>query len=101
MVVGTEQYIYTLGTIYTPFAKVCSIMQAKFDLYRTDFILKSMTFSALARYIDKGKVVPNLNRHLKLNLTRLKEAYQLIKSATTIGKLALGVDKPGEGAPFA
>ncbi|GFF99708.1 zinc-type alcohol dehydrogenase-like protein SA1988 [Aspergillus udagawae] len=122
VVARTEQYIYALGKICAPFAKVCSIVQAKFDLYGTDFMSKSMTFSwdwlgtsayhrtnlenyrrifgALARYIDEGKLVPNLNKRLKLNLAGLKEAHQLIESATTMGKLALGVDEPGEGAPF-
>lgn len=122
VVARTEQYIHTLGKICAPFAKVCSIVQAKFDLYGTDFMSKSMTFSwdwlgssayhhtnlenyhrifgILARYIDEGKLVPNLNRRLKLNLAGLKEAHQLIESATTVGKLALGVDEPGEGAPF-
>ena len=51
--------------------------------------------------MDEGKLVPNLSRRLKLNLAGLKEAHQLIESATTVGKIALGVDEPGEGAPFA
>jgi NADPH:quinone reductase-like Zn-dependent oxidoreductase len=123
VVARTEQYIHALGKICAPFAKVCSIVQAKFDLYGTEFMSKSMTFSwdwlgssayhrtnlenyhrifgTLARYIDEGKLVPNLNRRLKLNLAGLKEAHQLIESATTVGKLALGVDEQGEGAPFA
>jgi NADPH:quinone reductase-like Zn-dependent oxidoreductase len=123
VVARTEQYIHALGKICAPFAKVCSIVQAKFDLYGTDFMSKSMTFSwdwlgssayhrtnvesyrrilgTLARHIDEGKLVPNLTRRLKLNLTGLKEAHQLIESSSTVGKLALGVDEPGEGAPFA
>ncbi|CAI7621637.1 unnamed protein product [Penicillium viridicatum] len=122
VVARTEQYIHALGKICAPFAKVCSIVQAKFDLYGTDFMSKSMTFSwdwlgssayhrtnlenyqrifgSLARYIDEGKLVPNLNKRLKLNLAGLKEAHQLIESATTVGKIALGIDEPGEGAPF-
>lgn len=122
VVARTEQYIHALGKICAPFAKVCSIVQAKFDLYGTDFMSKSMAFSwdwlgssayhrtnienyhrifgSLARYVDEGKLVPNLNRRLKLNLAGLKEAHQLIESATTVGKLALGVDEPGEGVPF-
>lgn len=58
-------------------------------------------FGSLTRYIDEGKLVPNLNKRLKLNLAGLKEAHRLIESATTVGKLSLGVDEPGEGAPFA
>jgi NADPH:quinone reductase-like Zn-dependent oxidoreductase len=123
VVARTEQYIHALGKICAPFAKVCSIVQAKFDLYGTDFMSKSMSFSwdwlgtaayhrtnvenyhrifgALARHIDEGKVVPNLTRRIRLNLAGLKESHQLIESATTVGKIALGVDEPGEGAPFA
>ena len=122
VVARTEQYIHALGKVCAPFAKVCSIVQAKFDLYGTDFMSKSMTFSwdwlgssayhrtnlenyrrifgILARCIDEGKLVPNLNKRLKLNLAGLKEAHRLIESTTTVGKLALGVDEPGEGAPF-
>lgn len=122
MVARTEQYIHALGKICAPFAKVCSIVQAKFDLYGTDFMSKSMTFSwdwlgssayhrtnlenyrrifgILARCINEGKLVPNLNKRLKLNFAGLKEAHRLIESATIVGKLALGVDEPGEGAPF-
>lgn len=123
MVARTEQYMHALGKICAPFSKVCSIVQAKFDLYGTDFMSKSMTFSwdwlgsaayhrtnlenyqriftTLARHIDEGNLVPNLTRRLKLNLSGLKEAHQLIESTATVGKLALGVDEPGEGAPFA
>ena len=117
-----EQYIHVLGKICAPFAKVCSIVQAKFDLYGTEFMSKSMTFSwnwlgtaayhrtklenyqrafeALAHYVDEGKLVPNLNKRLKLNVAGLKEAHRLIESATTVGKIALGVDEPGEALHF-
>ncbi|KAI2997880.1 hypothetical protein CBS147346_8502 [Aspergillus niger] len=122
VVARTEQYIHVLGKICAPFAKVCSIVQAKFDLYGTEFMSKSMTFSwnwlgtaayhrtklenyqrafeALAHYVDEGKLVPNLNKRLKLNVAGLKEAHRLIESATTVGKIALGVDEPGEALHF-
>jgi len=69
--------------------------------HRTNLDNYQRIFGSLARYIDEGKLVPNLNKRLKLNLAGLKEAHQAIESATTVGKLALGVDEPGEGAPFA
>jgi hypothetical protein len=122
VVARTEQYIHPLGKICAPFAKVCSIVQAKFDLYGTEFMSKSMTFSwdwlgssayhrtnlenyhrifgTLAHYMDEGMLVPNLSRRLKLNVAGLKEAHQLIESSTTVGKISLGVDEPGEGTPF-
>jgi hypothetical protein len=122
VVARTEQYIHPLGKICAPFSKVCSIVQAKFDFYGSDFMSKSMTFSwdwlgssgyhhtnlenyrrifgTVAHHVDEGKLVLNLHKRLKLNLAGLKEAHQLIESGTTVGKLALGVDEPGEGAPF-
>ncbi|KAL4860439.1 hypothetical protein BDV12DRAFT_191702 [Aspergillus spectabilis] len=122
VVARSEQYIHPLGKICAPFAKVCSIVQAKFDLYGTEFMSKSMTFSwdwlgssayhrtnlenyhrifgTLAHYMDEGMLVPNLSRRLKLNVAGLKEAHQLIESSTTVGKISLGVDEPGEGTPF-
>ncbi|KAJ6083137.1 hypothetical protein N7467_007272 [Penicillium canescens] len=122
VVARTEQYIQALGKICAPFGKVCSIVQAKFDLYGTDFMSKSLTFSwdwlgssayhrtnlenyhrifgTLSSLIDEGKLVPNLTRRLKLNLAGLKQAHQLLESGTTVGKIALGVNEPGEGAPF-
>ncbi|KAJ5475235.1 hypothetical protein N7539_008301 [Penicillium diatomitis] len=122
VVARTEQYIHAVRKICAPFAKVCSIVQAKFDLYGTEWMSKLMTFSwdwlgtsachhtdtekyqqvlaNLTRYIEDGKLVPNLNRCLKLNLAGLKEAHRLIESATTVGKLSLGVDEASEGATF-
>jgi NADPH:quinone reductase-like Zn-dependent oxidoreductase len=69
--------------------------------HRTNLENYHRIFRTLARYIDEGKLVPNLTRRLKLNVAGLKEAHQLVESATTVGKIALGVDEPGEGAPFA
>ena len=40
----TEQYIAALGEVMAPFGKVCSIVQARFDLYGTPFMSKSLTF---------------------------------------------------------
>jgi NADPH:quinone reductase-like Zn-dependent oxidoreductase len=68
--------------------------------HRTNLENYRRIFGTLARCIDEGKLVPNLSKRLKLNLAGLKEAHRLIESATTVGKLALGVDEPGEGAPF-
>jgi hypothetical protein len=55
----------------------------------------------LSRLIDKKKLVPTLGKQYKLTLTRLKEAHRQIESKTTIGKVGLRINKPGEGTAFA
>ncbi|KAL4901515.1 hypothetical protein BDW74DRAFT_187714 [Aspergillus multicolor] len=122
IVARTEQYIDALGKILAPFGKVCSIVQAKFDFYGSDFMSKSLTFSwdwlgssayhrtnlenfhrifeTLSALVDEGKIRPNLTKRHRLDLKGLKEAHQLIESGKTVGKLALGVDEGGDGAPF-
>lgn len=68
--------------------------------HRTKLENYQRAFEALAHYVDEGKLVPNLNKRLKLNVAGLKEAHRLIESATTVGKIALGVDEPGEALHF-
>ncbi|GJD04143.1 NADPH2:quinone reductase [Colletotrichum higginsianum] len=41
----TEQYINPLAEVLAPFGKVCSIVQARFDMYGSKFMSKSLTFS--------------------------------------------------------
>jgi len=55
----------------------------------------------LASLMEEGKLVPTLGKRHKLTLGGLKEAHRQIESKTTVGKIALGVDEPGEGVPFA
>lgn len=119
----TEQYVHAIAKICAPFAKVCTIVQADVSLYGTDFMSKSMTFSwdwlgtgvyhkarsdlyhdifqTLASLMDEGKLFPTLTKRYKLTLEGLKEAHRQIESKTTVGKVGLGVDEPGEGTPFA
>ncbi|ENH73645.1 hypothetical protein FOC1_g10002898 [Fusarium oxysporum f. sp. cubense race 1] len=120
---STEQYIHAVAKICAPFGKVCSIVQADVSLYGTDFMSKSMTFAwdwlgsaayhrtnvegyhemfgTLSRLMDERKLVPTLGKRYKLTLAGLKEAHRQIKSKTTIGKVGLGIDEPGQGTPFA
>lgn len=58
-------------------------------------------FSTLSRYMDEGKLFPTLEKRFKLTFEGLKEAHRQIESKTTVGKIALGVDEPGDGIPFA
>jgi NADPH:quinone reductase-like Zn-dependent oxidoreductase len=98
-------------------------VQGNVNLYGTDFMSKSLTFSwdwlgsaayhqtnlqsygqifgALAGLMDEGKVVPTLGKRYKLTLDGLKEAHRQIESGTTVGKVGLGVDEPGDGELFA
>ncbi|KAK2057700.1 quinone oxidoreductase [Colletotrichum caudatum] len=41
----TEQYIHPIGEVLAPFGKVCSVVQAHFDMYGSKFMSKSLTFS--------------------------------------------------------
>jgi NADPH:quinone reductase-like Zn-dependent oxidoreductase len=119
----TEQYLSAVGTICAPFGRVCSIVQADVRFYGTEFMSKSLAFSwdwvgsagyhhtnlesyrtmmtALASLFEEGKLKLTLSKRLKLTLAGLKEAHRQIESKTTVGKIALGVDEPGEGVPFA
>jgi NADPH:quinone reductase-like Zn-dependent oxidoreductase len=121
----TEQYIHPIADILVPFGKVCSIVQAKFDMYGTQFMSKSLTFvwcwlgsgayhhyvnddqekhhewyEELASLIEDGLIRCHLTKRAKLTLENLKEAHRLIESGKSVGKMGLGVDEPGEGTPF-
>lgn len=41
----TEQYIHPVAEVLAPFGKVCSVVQAHFDMYGSKFMSKSLTFS--------------------------------------------------------
>jgi NADPH:quinone reductase-like Zn-dependent oxidoreductase len=119
----TEQYLSAIGTVCAPFGKVCSIVQADIRFYGTEFMSKSLTFSwdwlgsgfyhrtnlasyrtmitTLASLMEEGKLVTTLGKRYKLTLAGLKEAHRQIESQTTVGKIGLGVDEPGEGGAFA
>lgn len=58
-------------------------------------------FEVLAKLMDAKKISPTLGKRYKLTLEGLKEAHRQIESKTTIGKIGLGVNVPGEGVPFA
>jgi NADPH:quinone reductase-like Zn-dependent oxidoreductase len=57
--------------------------------------------TTLASLMEEGKLVPTLGMRYKLTLAGLKEAHRQIESKTTVGKIGLGVDEPGEGVAFA
>ncbi|KAF4442461.1 7-alpha-hydroxycholest-4-en-3-one 12-alpha-hydroxylase [Fusarium austroafricanum] len=123
IVARTEQYTRAVAKICAPFGKVCTIVQADVSLYGTDFMSKSLTFSwdwlgsaayhhngvedyhemleKISRLMEDGTLVSTVGIRLRLTLEGLKEAHRRVESSTTVGKIALGVDEPGEGAPFA
>lgn len=121
----TEQYLHPIADVLATFGKVCSIVQAKFDMYGSQFMSKSLTFSwcwlcsgayhgyvndneekhhqwfeDLARMLDDGTVKCHLTRRLKLSLAGLKEAHRENEAGSGIGKTALGVDEEGPGEAF-
>lgn len=121
----TEQYIQPIGEVLATFGKVCSIVQARFDMYGSQFMSKSLTFSwcwlcsgayhgymnddeekhhewfeELARKIDGGTVKCHLMQRIKLTLEGLKEAHRQIEGGKGIGKIALGLEEDGAGEAF-
>ena len=122
----TEQYIKPISDILAPFGKVCSIVQAKFDMYGSQFMSKSLTFvwcwlgtslfhglqngdqgeksheryEEMARLLENGTLRCHLTRRLRLTVEGLREAHQVLESGRGIGKVALGVDEPDEQKPF-
>ncbi|RGP80722.1 nadph2:quinone reductase [Fusarium longipes] len=122
IVARTEQYTNAIAKICAPFGKVCTIVQADVSLYGTDFMSKSLTFSwdwvgsaayhntgienyytmlgTISKLMEDGTLVPNVSKRMKLTLEGLKEAHRQVEGSQTIGKIALGVDEPGEGEPF-
>lgn len=121
----TEQYIGPIGDVLAPFGKVCSIVQARFDMYGSQFMSKSLTFSwcwlgsgayhgyvdddeekhhrwfeELAHFLDEGTVKCHLKKRIKLTAEGLREAHREIEGGKGIGKIALGVDEDGPGEPF-
>lgn len=121
----TEQYIAPIGEVLAPFGKVCSIVQARFDLYGTQFMSKSLTFvwcwigtgpyhryendkqekhhewyEELRGLLDQGVVQCHLKRRFRLTAEGIRDAHRLLESGKAVGKVALGVDEPGEGKAF-
>ncbi|PNP58446.1 hypothetical protein FNYG_15109 [Fusarium nygamai] len=123
IVARTEQYTHSVAKICAPFGKVCTVVQADVSLYGTDFMSKSLTFSwdwvgsaayhdtgveeyhemlgTISRLMEDGTLFSTAGTRLRLTLEGLKEAHRRVESSTTVGKIALGVDEPGEGEPFA
>ncbi|CVL05578.1 NADPH2:quinone reductase [Fusarium proliferatum] len=123
IVARTEQYTNSIAKISAPFGKVCTIVQADVSLYGTEFMSKSLTFSwdwvgsaayhdtgvedyhemlaTISSLMEEGTLSSTAGTRLRLTLEGLKEAHRRVESSTTVGKIALGVDEPGEGEPFA
>ena len=121
----TEQYIKPISEVLAPFGKVCSIVQAKFDMYGSQFMSKSLTFAwcwlasgayhsyvndqeekhhvwygELAELVDTGVIKCHLTRRAKLTLDNVREAHRVVEAGKGVGKTALGVDEPEEQEAF-
>jgi NADPH:quinone reductase-like Zn-dependent oxidoreductase len=55
----------------------------------------------ISKLMEEGTLVSTVSTRMKLTLEGLKEAHRRLEGSQTIGKIALGVDEPGEGKPFA
>lgn len=114
----TEQYLAPIADILAPFGKVCSIVQARFDMYGSQMMSKSLAFvwcwigtgpyhgyyndhqekhhdwyEDLSRRVDRGEVQCHLMRRLRATAEGIREAHGLIEEGKMVGKLALGVDE--------
>lgn len=121
----TEQYIQPISEVLAPFGKVCSIVQAKFDMYGSQFMSKSLTFAwcwlasgayhhyvndqeekhhewygELAELMDTGVIKCHLTLRGKLTLDNVREAHRVVEAGKGVGKSALGVDEPEEQEAF-
>ncbi|KAI1388701.1 quinone oxidoreductase [Hypoxylon trugodes] len=116
----TEQYLFPIAEVIAPFGKICSIVQAKFDMYGSQMMGKSLTFSwcwlasgayhhyvndqeekhhdwyeQLGQYLGDGTIKCHLMQRLKATAEGIREAHRILDAGTAIGKMALGVDEPG------
>lgn len=121
----TEEYIHAVGDVLATFGKVCSIVQAQFDMYGSQFMSKSLTFvwcwlcsgayhgyindknekhhewfEELTRFLDEGTVRCHLTKRLRLTAEGIRQAHTDIEAGKMVGKLALGVDEDGSGETF-
>ncbi|KAI0181305.1 quinone oxidoreductase [Hypoxylon sp. FL1284] len=122
----TEQYLKPAAEVLAPFGKMCSIVQAHFDMYGSEMMSKSLDFvwcwvatgvyhkyyndrpekhhewyEDLARRMDAGEIKCHLKTRLRLTAEGIREAHRKIEEGKMVGKIGLGVDEPGEGDAFA
>jgi hypothetical protein len=55
----------------------------------------------ISRLMEESTLFSTVGTRLTLTLEGLKEAHRRVESSTTVGKIALGIDEPGESEPFA
>lgn len=121
----TEQYLFPIAEILAPFGKICSIVQAKFDMYGSQMMGKSLTFSwcwlgtgpyhyyvndkqekhhdwyeGLGQFIEDGTIKCHLMQRVRLTVEGIREVHRRLEAGKAVGKIALGIDEPGEGKPF-
>ncbi|KAK8061160.1 quinone oxidoreductase [Apiospora hydei] len=121
----TEQYVAPIAEVLAPFGRVCSIVQARFGMYGTQFMSKSLSFAwcwiatgpyhgydndreekhhewyeELAKLLDDGTIKCHLTQRRKLTLENIREAHKATEAGKGVGKTALGVDESGEQQAF-
>ena len=115
---STDSYLATCAQMAAPFAKVCSIVQGKVQMYGTEFMAKSLSYiwallgtkpyygvdldshgkilKELAELVDRGVIKCTLKQTLRLDLEGLREAHRIIEKGGSIGKVGLKVPEDGK-----
>ncbi|KAI2468287.1 quinone oxidoreductase [Annulohypoxylon bovei var. microspora] len=121
----TEQYLFPIAEVLAPFGKICSIVQAQFDMYGSQMMSKSLTFSwcwlatgvyhhyvndkeekhhewyeKLGQYLKDGTIKCHLMQRFRATAEGIREVHRRIEEGKAVGKIALGVDEAGEGDAF-
>ncbi|KAI1107393.1 quinone oxidoreductase [Jackrogersella minutella] len=121
----TEQYLFPIAEVLAPFGKICSIVQARFDMYGSQMMSKSLIFvwcwlgtgpyhhyfndreekhhewyEGLAKHLDDGTIKCHLMQRFRLTAEGIREVHRRLEEGKAVGKIALGVDEPGEGEAF-
>ncbi|CAF0863385.1 unnamed protein product [Rotaria sordida] len=106
-----EEYVKVCADVLSPFGKMCSIVQGKFDFYGTPSMAKCLTFvwellstkvryggnlevhgevlEKLAKLIDQGKIKSHVTQVFEFNCENLKKVHDLIFKGKAIGKITL------------
>ncbi|KAI2631869.1 quinone oxidoreductase [Hypoxylon sp. NC1633] len=122
----TEQYLFPIAEVLAPFGKICSLVQAQFDMYGSQMMSKSLAFiwcwlgtgayhyyvndkqekhhdwyEGLDEMIESGKIKCHLTQRHRLTAEGIRQVHRTLEEGKAIGKNALGVDEPGLGEIFA
>jgi zinc-binding alcohol dehydrogenase family protein len=106
-----EEYVKICADVLSPFGKMCSVVQGKFDFYGTSSMGKCLTFvwellstkiryggnleafgellEKLAKLIDQGKIKSHVTQTFEFNCENLRKVHDIIDKGKAIGKITL------------